>query len=417
MNSTPQSEEAEKTVLQAMMLDPGAFQRHGIRTELFANAARQAILQAILVQNLNSRPVDPIALTDYLRNRNELDLVGGPSALADIYGYSASPVAECGYYVDILHAKLTQRQILIFARSTLEAATDCEDPAALLAEVQSQAITLGSGQEDSGSHTTAQMIERAIAEMQASADRGGGLSTGFEGIDRVTAGLFPGEQTVLAARPSVGKTALAMAIVANAAAAGRRVLFVSLEMPAWAIGQRLLAAQSGVRFGAIRTGRISQQRDVARIGQASGVLKPWDLTTVDRKPMSIEELTMRAIQHHRQKPIDLLVTDYVGLIRTHPRDDARTRVTRASEECKALADRLKCPHLLLAQLNRGAEGSEPRLSDLKESGGIEETADGVWLLHGERGESERTLKIAKARNGEVGATIPLEFHGDTMRWR
>lgn len=258
-----------------------------------------------------------------------------------------------------------------------------------------------------------------IEALHAGNHAAAGIPTGFPELDRVSP-LRPGELTILAARPSVGKSALAMNVAANIALAGDPVGFVSLEMTARGLCARLLQSEAGACIAEVGKGG-----NIAAYGSlvgAVGRIRDIPLTICQPGRLTCSALRRLSRQLVSGRGAVLVVVDYLQLILPDQRMGSRNReneVSEASATAKAIAMDCGVPVLMLAQLNRQAEGERPRLSHLRDSGSIEQDADAVWLLDRDRQESDGTasLTVAKNRDGDCGATIPLAFEGKLTRFR
>ncbi len=243
------------------------------------------------------------------------------------------------------------------------------------------------------------------------------ISTGFHGLDEVSGGLHPSELTVLAARPSIGKTAFAMDLCVNVAMQGLPVLLVSLEMGSQQIAHRMIARETGIPARRVQKGALTSW-ELQKVHAARDALKhlalPIKLFATGHATAA--RVTARARIQAAQIGIKLLVIDYLGLMQSNDRQTKTyERVTAVSREVKLMAQTLNLPVVLLAQLNREGEGTKPTLSHLRDSGAIEQDADNVWFLHRERGGAETELIIAKQRQGEIGA-LDFAFDGSHMKF-
>lgn len=415
MDKTPQNPDAEKAVLSCLMQSPESFLSQDLRPEMFFNEGRKALFSAILTQEMSAQPVNPIAITDLLRTQGQLDLMG-PADIAEIFRYVSS-AQELGYWVEKLRASLIQRQMLEFSQKARLASQSDKAPLEALRALQSDCMTLGQDDASQSIKSASEGIQEAMAASQASLERGGGIQTGLAALDSLSGGLHPGEMTVIGARPSLGKTALALQILLNVATAGESVLMFSAETQAARIWQRILANKSSVLYGRIRSGELSPTRDMPKYSRAIELMQGRKFWVDDTPAPTIESIVLRATQHSRINPVGVIAIDYLQLIRTAQRMDSRQRVDEVCNGANALAKNLNCSVLLLAQLTRDADEGKPRLKHLKESGGIEQAADNVWLLDGERGDPERSLIMAKQRDGNVGDELALNFNGELMQWR
>jgi replicative DNA helicase len=431
----PQSGDAEQGVLSSVLLAPkevgGLCVEKGIRKEHFHIPAHSSIYEVLLEMYDQRQPIDVITLTQTLRDRKILDQVGGPAFVTDLFTFLPT-AANATYYLEILEEKYTLREII---RVCTEYAARCYDEqgdvTSLLDEVETRVLAIS---EERYKDKTASMKEQVMAAIHSIeelyANRGGltGLSTGLETLDKMTDGLHGAEMFVIAARPSMGKTALAMNIAEHVAIELKKPVAVfSLEMSASQLVQRLLCSRARVNLENVRNGLLSE-RDFPALTTAASKLAESKIFIDDTAGLSILELRAKARRLKSQHGIEAIFIDYLQLLRSTTRraqDNRQIEIAEISSGLKALAKELNIPIVVLAQLNRNPESrsgeskGRPRLSDLRESGSIEQDADVVGLLvreeyyadsDEERKESEgkATLIIAKQRNGPVG-DVPLTF--------
>ena len=432
----PHNAEAEAAVLGSIMLEPATtIDVAGAKLNFeasFYNPANQEVFAA-LMRLASERPrssIDLITLSDALRKAGRLEAVGGQTYLGELM-YSVPTAANIEQYVEIVHQSAVLRRLI---RVTVDVMGRCFDPQddvdELLDDIEREVLEvtgLGAG---AGIRPVSELMLGAINYLDKlhSGDQDVlGLQTGYEDLDALLTGLRPGEMTVLAARPSIGKTAFALNIVLNLALREKPapVGFFSLEMSAELLVLRLLCSHARVGLSDIRDGALSQAR-WQTITEAGQRLRQSAIYIDDTGGLDIIELRAKARRMKREYDIQLLVIDYLQLLRANVGRNAtrENEVARMSGGIKTLAKELSIPIMVLAQLNRQAEqqGQRPRLSHLRESGAIEQDADVVALLHRERevesatasGASpvregmEAELIIAKHRNGPTGI-VPLTF--------
>lgn len=241
-----------------------------------------------------------------------------------------------------------------------------------------------------------------------------GLSTGYSSVDNYTGGFIDSEVTVIGARASIGKTALALNMAENMAKRGVPVGFISLEMAAQLLVQRMVCSGSGVGVHSIRTGKMVEG-DFAKINDAAEKIYSMPLYIYDYPNTKLTDIKLKARLMCKREGIKALFVDYIGLIRTSKNVPRWEEVGFISSELKALARELKIPVIVLAQVNRDAEGKAPTLANLRESGSIEQDADVVMFLHRRRESQESSLYVSKNRNGGTGK-IELTFVLDRTRF-
>ena len=443
----PQSPDAERGVLSSILLDPrsvcGLAVEKGITAEYFHIPANGVIFNTLLELWNAAKPIDIILLTQVLSNRSLLDQVGGPAYVTELLSFVPT-AANAEYYIDIVIEKFTLRQIITTCTEFAARSYDEQDDVpALLDEVESNVFAIANERYKATLPSLKEHVFAAIENIEKLYNRNGaitGLSTGFDNIDKMTDGLHGAEMFIIAARPSMGKTALAMNIAEHVAVdLNKAVAVFSLEMSSQQLVQRLLCSRARVNLKKIKDGFLSE-RDFPSITTAGSQLSASNMFIDDTAGLSILELRAKARRLKTQHDIQLIVIDYLQLLRSTSRraqDNRQLEIAEISSGLKALAKELDIPVVVLAQLNRnpesrtggkdgGAKG-RPRLSDLRESGSIEQDADVVGLLVREEyyadGDEEKkealsgkaTLIIAKQRNGPVG-DIPLTFIKEFTRF-
>ncbi|MFZ9964438.1 MAG: replicative DNA helicase [Terrimicrobiaceae bacterium] len=436
----PQSLDAEKGLLGSILHSAGVLDDCIAQMESrhFHLPAHQKIFEILVEMRNSGRPIDLISLTQILEDRRMLDEVGGTGAVTDLFTFVPTAV-NADYYREIIHEKFLLRQIIGTCTEYVARAHEEQgDIKILLDEVEARVLAIGEERQRSTLPTMKEMVNEAIVGIEKLITTRGsitGLSTGFHELDRMTNGLHEGEMFVIAARPSMGKTALAMNIAEHVALDGDKPVAVfSLEMSAQQLVQRLLCSRARVNSENLRNGFIGKN-DFNNLGSTAGILAKAKIFVDDTPGLSILELRAKARRLHNREKIQLVVIDYLQLLRSNSRraqDNRQIEIQEISYGIKALAKELKIPVIVLAQLNRnpeqrtGASAGRPRLSDLRESGTIEQDADVVGLLirdkyYAEDEEAKKeaagkaTLIIAKQRNGPTG-DIPLTFLAEYTRF-
>ncbi|MGZ5022906.1 MAG: replicative DNA helicase, partial [Chthoniobacterales bacterium] len=434
----PHSVEAEQGVLGSMLISPReiiAEVVEKITEEYFYIHAHQTT-NTVLVELWNAgQGIDLITFTQVLRDRNVLDAVGGASFVTSLFTFVPT-AANVTYYLEIVREKYILRQIIAAATESVRRAYEEQDEVhALLDEVEQKIFAVGEDRFKGQLPTMKEQVMGALESIEKLWEqRGGitGISTGFHELDRMTNGLHDGEMIVIAARPSMGKTALAMNIAEHVAINGKLPVAVfSLEMSGQQLVQRLLCSRARVNLQKVREGFLPEH-DFPKLTNAASKLAEAEIYIDDSAGLSILELRAKARRLKAQKNIQLIVIDYLQLLRSTTRraqDNRQLEISEISAGIKGLAKELKIPVIVLAQLNRQPEarsGGKPRLSDLRESGSIEQDADLVGLLvrpeiyeEDEEARAEKAgeaeLISAKQRNGPVG-DIPLTFLKEFTRF-
>lgn len=342
-----------------------------------------------------------------MRKAGLLDLIGGVATVARL---ADEGLPQHATYYSIEISKWASVRRIRNAAANILGDTDRLDPdPRLIADSATNRILQSIESRESDLQTVETVCNETIASIDAAMRNGQtiGLPTGIQSIDNITGGLFS-ELTILAARPSVGKTAMGLELATRAARVGKRVLFCSLEMTSEQIGHRLLSRETGIPISDIRAGKLSPtQRN--RLDVARNAMKSWPWRFWAQGGVTVGQIQAKARMHASKYGLDLLVIDYLGLIRgTNQHAKPYERISQISNDLATLTKQLGKPVVCLCQLSRGAETDRPRLDHLRDSGAIEQDADNVWFLHRERGKPETELIIAKARQGEVG-TIDLAF--------
>jgi len=434
----PNSVEAEQGVLGSMLISPrdtiGECVEK-INEEYFYVPAHQTIY-TVLVELWNAgQAIDLITFTQVLRDRNLLESLGGASFVTGLFTFVPT-AANVQYYLDIVRDKYILREIIAAATESVRRAYEEQDEVNnLLDEVEQRIFAVGEDRFKGQMLSMKDQVMEAIESIEKLYERKGGItgiSTGFIEFDRMTSGMHGAEMIVIAARPSMGKTALVMNIAEHVAVQEKLPVGVfSLEMSSQQLVQRLLCSRARVNLQKVRDGFLAE-RDFPSLTAAASKLAEAKIFIDDSAGLSILELRAKARRLRAQHDVQLLIVDYLQLLRSTSRraqDNRQLEISEISAGIKGLAKELKIPIIVVAQLNRQPEarsGGKPRLSDLRESGSIEQDADLVGLLvrpeiyeEDEEARAEKAgeaeLIIAKQRNGPVGE-IPLTFLKEFTRF-
>ncbi|WP_353653027.1 replicative DNA helicase [Olsenella uli] len=426
----PQDPEAEASVLSAMMVSTEALQECLIELtpDDFYFPSNRTVFSAMREMFDKNMPIDTISLADYLKSAGELERVGGRSFLL---GLGNNSLALVGWrrHVEMLHRDTTLRKMISASAQITALAYDAPEDTK---EVVDRAEKMLLDVTNRDVHKNEQSLEEIMADLYeelgqnaANHDKPLGVLTGFPRIDECLLGLRPGQMIVIGARPGVGKTSFALNLMTNAAFNGASVAMFSLEMSKVEIAQRLLAANARVGLQEIRSARIRNEQ-WPQILQATNDLSQLDIMIDDTPGTTVTEIRAKARRILRGKPLGLVIIDYLQLISPpsggHRADSRATEVSEMSRGIKIMAKDLGVPVVALSQLNRTVEnrtGKRPQLSDLRESGSIEQDADVVALLDRSMNEdeasredrpamNETTFIIAKNRSGAL-ADVPLTF--------
>ena len=422
----PHDTAAEQGVLGCILLDPEenlpAYIAKVKDEAVFYDLRHRAIYSALVTMSERNCPIDLLTLSHQLRTDGELDNIGGVAYLTELQDGVPS-AANLEYYFDIVRDRALLRKVIhTCTKAIADAYEGSDEVESLIGEVEQSVLDIQREQSISDNPTIKDHVKDAIDKIENYCRNKGtitGIETGFEYFDKMTTGLHAGEMIVVAARPSMGKTSLAMNIVEHVALKGGLPVGVfSLEMSADALVMRMICSLARINLRDMREGLL-QTREFPRIVDASGKLTNSGLHIDDTGGLSILQLKARARRMWQQHGIKLFVIDYMQLLHSTSRRSGENRqqeITEISRGIKALAKDLSVPIIVLSQLNRELEkdkNRKPRLSDLRESGAIEQDADLVGLLYRPGGvdadtndadsEAEQiNLLIAKQRNGPTG---------------
>jgi replicative DNA helicase len=427
----PQNVEAEAALLGALMIDNRLVEdvQLKLKPHHFFESLHGRIYEAILKLTDSNRVANPVTLRPLFEGDESIKEVGGPAYLAQLTGSGAAVIGARDFAGQVYDLALL-RALIGVGRDLVEGALDTSEDVAPLAQIERAESALYSVAEEGGAEGRAKSFSDATRDALEIAEKalnsGGhlsGLTTGIDGINSKVGGLHNSDLVILAGRPGMGKTSLATNIAFAAAqrfardledgieaakSAGAPTAFFSLEMSADQLATRILAEQSGISSENLRMGKISQQ-EFRQLARAAGELQSLPLYIDDTPGLTIAALRTRARRLKRQKGIGFVVVDYLQLLQGSGRGSNDNRVQEISEisrGLKQLAKELEVPVLALSQLSRAVEQREdkrPQLSDLRESGSIEQDADMVWFVY--RGDYY------------LAAKKPDDDHPDFAAWR
>ncbi len=430
----PSDVDAEKAVLSAIMLDDNVI--HSVYDQLkpddFYHPAHHFLYEAMLALRDKNQPVDLTVLADYLKSEDMLDSVGGPVVLAEIADFEATP-ANAEYYARIVRDHSIKRSVIGVASEIVQLGYEPGEPASELLDVaESKIFELSQAKSTTNLRPLNEATHEAMDHIDYLMTRGGdltGLATGYKDFDQLTGGLQPGDLVIIAARPSMGKTALALNIARNAAIDNHKhVAVFSLEMTTRALVLRMLSSEAEVDFSNFHKGLISVDAH-GKLVQAASRLAEAGIRIDDSGAATVLEMRAKSRRMKARHELDLVIVDYLQLARGDTRTASREQeISEISRGLKSLAKELDIPVLALSQLNRGpesrpAEHKRPMLSDLRESGAIEQDADVIAFIYRDaiyNRDAEypdlAELIVAKQRNGPTG-TVRLRFEGRFARFR
>jgi len=430
----PHSVEAEQGVLGCVMLSPNecvgqCIEKFNAGAEVFYDLRHQTIYTAMLEMFDSREQIDVITLQQHLKDRQLLDQVGGIAALNALQDAVPS-AANLSYYTEIVQEKFLLRRMIHVCTDVVSRVYEHEGEVdGLMDEVERDVLRISESRATGTVAGMKELVHKAINTVEDFHARKGmltGVGTGFTDLDKMTSGLHPGEMVVVAARPSMGKTSLAMNIAEHVAVDLKMPVGVfSLEMTSESLVLRMLCSRARVNLRSIREGFLAE-RDFAPLTSAAGQLSGAPLFIDDTSGLSILQLRAKARRMCQQHGIKLFVIDYLQLLHSTARraENRQQEIADISSGIKSLAKEMSVPVIVLSQLNRDLEkrgpGERPRMSDLRESGSIEQDADLVALLYKDlKGKEDDEpdfdseaapvkLYIAKQRNGPVG-DVDLTF--------
>lgn len=427
----PQSLDSERGLLGSLLLKPDAIHdvSDTIRADSFYAEKHKLIFEAMRDLSERGEPIDILSLSERLQGRGTLERCGGRAYIAELANSSPTP-GNFAHYAELVARKHVMRSLIDVAHEITEHAyEEGRDSAEVLDTAEKAIYAVGNGSAAHKFTAIADKLENAWERIDSLSKQDGairGVPTGFPDLDNLLSGLHPSDLVILAARPSVGKTSLALDIARNAAVKHNvPVGIFSLEMSSEQLVDRMLSAESYVDSWKLRTGAVRAEADFTRIRDA--------LETLSKAPIYIDDkpgnniLSMRAVARRlkRERGIGLIVVDYLQLMAPSgglkASDSMVQQVTEISRSLKSLARELEVPVLALSQLSRAVEqrGGKPRLSDLRDSGSIEQDADVVMFIHRDdkrNPDSDRPniaeILIEKHRNGPTGR---VELYFDEKR--
>lgn len=429
----PQDLSAEQGVLGGMMLSKDAIADvvEKVRSTDFYRPAHELIYEAIIDLYGRGEPADLLTVSDELSKRGTLQRIGGSAYLADLIDMVPT-AANAGFYADIVTERSTLRKLVEAGTRIVQLgyAADGGEVDAAVNEAQAQiyAVTERGASEDFV--PLAETIEETVDSIEAIQSKGGevsGIPTGFAQFDELTQGLHPGQMIIFAGRPAMGKTTLGMDVLRSAAIHnGKTAVIFSLEMDRTEITMRLLSAEAQVPMSRMRDGTMDD-RDWQNLARAMGRISDAPLFMDDSANMTLMEIRAKCRRLKQKHDLKLVVIDYLQLMTSGKRVESRQQeVAEFSRALKLLAKEIDVPVIAISQLNRGSEqrtDKTPMMSDLRESGSIEQDADLIVLIHREdyyERESPRAgeadLIVAKHRNGATG-TIAVAFEGHYSRFK
>ena len=430
IKSSPQSIEAEKSVLGSMMIDKNVIAQavEILSAEDFYRGAHKYIFKSIVEMYQRDEPIDEITLLEHLKSTDRLEKSGGISYITEI-GSSVLTTANVKSYIKIVEDKATLRKLIDSSTKIIESCYNNQDDVEKVIDVAEQKIfDLAEKKSSSDFEPLSDILERGFEQIETLFNNKGevtGVGSGFKDLDDLTSGFQKGDMILIAARPSMGKTTFALNIAEHAALReGKSVVIFSLEMSKEQLAYKLLCSEANVDMLKLRTGNL-EDKDWENIARASGPLSSAKIYIDDTAGVSIMEMRSKCRRLKIEYGIDLILIDYLQLMSGSGEESRQQEVSEISRNIKAIAKEMQCPVIALSQLSRAPEqraDHRPMLSDLRESGSIEQDADLVMFLYRDEYYNKETEEknvaeciIAKQRNGPVG-NVKLAWIGQFSKF-
>lgn len=421
----PHNIEAEQAIIGAIFLEPEAFSTASelLMPEDFYRAGHQRIFEAMLKLADRGEAIDVVTVTSALQDSKLLEEVGGVSYLTEVAG-SVPTAANIGYYSKIVEEKALLRRLIRTATDIVTDTFSREDAVEDVLNEAEKGILEVSGRKNSGAFKSIKdvLIEvyDNIEQLHQNKEDVTGIPTGFRDLDRITSGFQRNDLIIVAARPSVGKTAFALNVAQNVAVnTDENVAIFSLEMGAEQLVQRMLCAEGNIDSQRLRTGTLIDE-DWSKLTMAMGSLSNAGIYIDDTPGIRVSEIRSKCRRLKQENGLGMILIDYLQLIQgsVNSKENRQQEVSEISRSLKGLARELNVPLIALSQLSRGVEQRQdkrPMMSDLRESGSIEQDADIVGFLYrddyyDQESEKQNIIEIiiSKQRNGPVG-TVELAF--------
>src|SRR6056297_140251 len=427
--SLPQSVDVEQSLLGAMILDIEAVTTASelLKKDDFYKEGHKILFEVIIDMYRNNETIDTLLLKSKLETLGLLQEVGGLDYIAKLTD-AGILTTNAEHYSKVIEEKSVLRRLIRTSSEIITKGYNSENADALLEKAEQDIFDISQKKNREGFVPINEILEKTYDQIEALAEAGGtitGLSTGFDQIDEKTSGLQRSDLILVAARPSMGKTSLAINICQNAALAGKNVAIFSLEMAKEQLVQRMLSTEALIKVGDVRDGNLTDDDWIA-LSKASASLSKAKVYIDDTPGINLMEMRAKARRLKMEHGIDLIMIDYLQLMSTSEKGESRQQeISSLSRGLKGLAREMDCPVMTLSQLSRAPEqraDHRPILSDLRDSGAIEQDADIVMFLYRDEYYNQETedkgigeLIIAKQRNGETG-TIKLAWLGEYTKF-
>ncbi len=434
LKAPPQDLAAEQAVLGAIFLDSERLIEVSefIAADDFYKTSHQIIFRIMMRLQDERSPIDVLTVHTLLDNQGDLETIGGISYIAELAA-STPTAANAAFYAKIVSEKALLRKLIRQLTESVERAYSQDEPADdIIALAEKGIVAVTEGRTRSGFRKISEIIDTNYDEIERLSKQKStvtGISTGYPALDEKTTGLHEGELIILAARPAMGKTAFALNIAANIGKLGQTVAIFSLEMGAESLVNRMVSSEGLIDAYSLRTGKLTDD-DWSNLIIAQGALADRSIYVDDSPGIKITEIRARSRKlAQEQGGLGLILIDYLQLISGTGKENRQQEVSEISRQLKVLAKELKVPVLALSQLSRGVEQREdkrPKLSDLRESGSIEQDADIVAFIHREAYyqnpndpevelDNKAEIIFAKNRSGETG-TAELMWVGQFTKF-
>ena len=429
----PQNIEAEQSVLGAMLIKKEAITQAQelLRPDDFYREAHRIVFETMLELAGDNEAVDLVTLTEALRKKEMLEKVGGISFITALANYVPT-AANIVYHAQIVKEKSELRHLIDAATEIASAAYEATDDVKdIMDDAEKKILAVAANQTGGAFEPIRNIVIDTVGRVETLYENQGGLtgiSTGFRDLDRDTSGLQKSDLILVAARPSMGKTAFTLNIATYAALHGHTVAFFSLEMSKEQLVQRMLCSEGGIDSQRLRTGQL-EDADWDRLINTADRISKASIYIDDTAGINVMDLRSKARRLKAEHGLDLIVIDYLQLMQGRPNkngDNRQQEISEISRSLKALARELNVPVIALSQLSRSVEARQvkrPMLSDLRESGSLEQDADIVMFLYREdyydkdtEHKNQTEVIIAKHRNGPVD-TVNLYFQKEYTKFR
>ena len=427
----PHDDTAEQSVLGGMMLSKDAIADvvEEVTGADFYKPAHETIYEAIITLYGHGEPADAVTVADELNKRGELNRVGGAAYLHSLIS-SVPTAANAGFYAEIVAEQAVLRRLVEAGTKIAQLGYQADgEVEGLVNQAQAEVYSVADGRQSEDYVPLKDALDTTLDEIEANGSRAGGIHgvpTGFIEFDELTAGLQPGQMIVIAARPAMGKSTFSLDIARSAAIKhNMTTVFFSLEMGRNEIAMKILSAEASLNLSDLRKGNLDDDQ-WAKLATAVGKMEAAPLFIDDSPNMTLMEIRAKARRLKQRNNLKLIVLDYLQLMSSGKKVESRQQeVSEFSRALKLMAKELEVPVIALSQLNRGSEqrtDKKPMVSDLRESGSIEQDADMVVLLHRDdvydkesprAGEAD--VIVAKHRNGPT-KTIAVAFQGHYSRF-